>query len=473
MNNVDINKEVCIIIGGGFAGLSAALEITQRSSIKPIIIEAQSRLGGRALTYFEGLPQPIDLGCSFIHGYHQGNPMTQVARQFKVDVVVAPTRDTVVVGSDGPLEPKSGNSILELFDRTLEEVKQQLSENLPRPSDESLAQLLTHHLQLRQSNPDLLKLIQTLEVGAGIPLEKVSSRYFSFHRPYSGTDGAPVGGFQQIVSAMTTHAEKAGVRYILGEEVTKISYDRQTNYVTIETKKSNASLKTYQTQACISTIPLGVMKRRPPTFDPPFDTNLKLAIESTSVGLLDKVVLSYQSAWWPNPTSTGKFIFLAEKLSLDETSSTLDRKLSETTFWVDNLEASGSSNPTLVIPLGASAAEVIEQHADAQVVQAIHKLITRRLQVQAEPPKTFVISRWGSNLYSQGATSSPVKITSDSRNSSTPLDFITLSRSIWDGRLGFAGEHTEIDHRGSVAGAIASGRREAKRVIHLLAREKL
>jgi lysine-specific histone demethylase 1B len=48
------------------------------------------------------------------------------------------------------------------------------------------------------------------------------------------------------------------------------------------------------------------------------------------------------------------------------------------------------------------------------------------------------------------------------------MDFKELSRPVWGGKLGFAGEHTEMEHRGSVAGAVVSGQREAARVGRLL-----
>ena len=45
------------------------------------------------------------------------------------------------------------------------------------------------------------------------------------------------------------------------------------------------------------------------------------------------------------------------------------------------------------------------------------------------------------------------------------MDFKELSRPVWDGKLGFAGEHTEMEHRGSVAGAVgqwSEGGREGR-----------
>lgn len=50
------------------------------------------------------------------------------------------------------------------------------------------------------------------------------------------------------------------------------------------------------------------------------------------------------------------------------------------------------------------------------------------------------------------------------------MDFKELGRPVWEGRLGFAGEHTEMEHRGSVAGAVVSGSREAGRIDRYLSK---
>ena len=52
------------------------------------------------------------------------------------------------------------------------------------------------------------------------------------------------------------------------------------------------------------------------------------------------------------------------------------------------------------------------------------------------------------------------------------MDFVLLGRSQWGGRLGFAGEHTDLDGRGSVVGAVVSGEREGERVAGMLERAR-
>ena len=54
-----------VIIGGGAAGIGAARRLAQ-SGLSTLLLEASSRLGGRACTHqIDGLN--IDLGCGWIH----------------------------------------------------------------------------------------------------------------------------------------------------------------------------------------------------------------------------------------------------------------------------------------------------------------------------------------------------------------------------------------------------------------------
>ena len=79
------------------------------------------------------------------------------------------------------------------------------------------------------------------------------------------------------------------------------------------------------------------------------------------------------------------------------------------------------------------------------------------------------MTSWTEDPFSRGATTTPVTVGGDR----SPLDFVELGKpekGKWGGRLGFAGEHTDVDHRGSVAGAVESGLREGARVAGLLDR---
>lgn len=121
--------------------------------------------------------------------------------------------------------------------------------------------------------------------------------------------------------------------------------------------------------------------------------------------------------------------------------------------------------------VGAQAAKDIEQYTRLEVAEALHDYLYARLKnpsgtTQPKLRHTFY-SRWGQQPFTRGATTTPVVI-GDPSNS--PLDFEELSRPVWDGRLSFAGEACDLNHRGSVAGAVLSGERAAKSILKVLSK---
>ena len=82
LGRVTMTTYDCIILGAGWAGAVAARELTAKGH-KVLILEARDRLGGRAKTWQSGGAK-IDIGCSFIHGYNEGNPARNIATELGV-----------------------------------------------------------------------------------------------------------------------------------------------------------------------------------------------------------------------------------------------------------------------------------------------------------------------------------------------------------------------------------------------------
>lgn len=86
-----------LVIGAGFAGVTAAREIRARG-LRPLIIEARARSGGRAWTdTFQG--QPIDMGAGWFHP-NQSRVMAELQR-LSISTVVDDHMDSVLMASGG------------------------------------------------------------------------------------------------------------------------------------------------------------------------------------------------------------------------------------------------------------------------------------------------------------------------------------------------------------------------------------
>lgn len=85
-----------VIIGAGFAGLSAA-KILTAFGLKPLVIEARDRVGGRAHTSeFPAVPDqrveasPVEEGCNYLHGCSEDHPLFLLAHRLNLPTAICP-----------------------------------------------------------------------------------------------------------------------------------------------------------------------------------------------------------------------------------------------------------------------------------------------------------------------------------------------------------------------------------------------
>ena len=85
-----------VIIGAGAAGIAAARRI-QSANRKVIVVEADSRLGGRCWTDSNSFDVPFDRGARWLHN-PETNPMVKLARAAGLDISAAPLGQKIRIG---------------------------------------------------------------------------------------------------------------------------------------------------------------------------------------------------------------------------------------------------------------------------------------------------------------------------------------------------------------------------------------
>jgi polyamine oxidase len=128
-------------------------------------------------------------------------------------------------------------------------------------------------------------------------------------------------------------------------------------------------------------------------------------------------------------------------------------------------------SPQLVMFLGADYGHAMESSNQEECVRWAHQLFVRYLSpdgVDASSipaPLGGIPSSWSKDPYSFNAyTYIPSRPDDKDSQPVTPLDIAEFAVPVWQGALGFAGEHTHQDRYASVHGAYESGVREGKRV---------
>lgn len=333
-----------------------------------------------------------------------------------------------------------------------------------------------------------LSLAQSWSTWTATDFNNVSLRYWGYARDFEGPSAFLKQGYGQFIEWMRREAETSGrVRIKLSHEVVAIR--RVDGGVSVTTHfKSSASSDPVETtfiaQTCICTIPLGVLKSARPVFDPPLPSRWLASIHRLGFGEFTKIFISYSVVWWPKSVPFF-YIILPDTVTSLKHHNTFDENthaalltiLSQKAVEVRNF-AEMNGAPVLNIDFGPPAARALEQYPTDAVKAATHAIFAHYFTGEGKgngllfnppAPEACVVTRWNLDPFSRGSYSFiPVAQAGDALGPATPLDFIELSKPLWDGRLGFAGEHTDMDHFASAHGALLSGIREANRLEYLL-----
>ncbi|MGN6464975.1 MAG: flavin monoamine oxidase family protein [Rhizobiaceae bacterium] len=110
-----------VVVGAGAAGIGAARRLRE-AGVAVLLVEARSRLGGRAFTLDDGAGAPIDLGCGWLHSADR-NPWTDIAgaQGRTIDRTPPPwVRQTTPTGEPSPELANFRDALFTFRDRVAE-----------------------------------------------------------------------------------------------------------------------------------------------------------------------------------------------------------------------------------------------------------------------------------------------------------------------------------------------------------------
>lgn len=226
----------------------------------------------------------------------------------------------------------------------------------------------------------------------------------------------------------------------------------------------------------------GVLQKDPPTFEPPLPPRKLQSINRLGMGLLNKIVLKYNDAWWRAglpPKQKGGWLYLLPK-SLTPQTIGADlkpgedplKKFEEVPLIAQDYHPI-NGQPMLMIFVGpptADALEALSPDQEKKLIGLIHKRLSDAVRFvdQEDPgfPTAYAISKWRSDPNTHGSYSYiPARDEARGIEGGSPLDMTELGRPLLDGKLGFCGEATHADCYASVHGALMTGIKEGRRVV--------
>jgi monoamine oxidase len=258
-----------VVVGGGAAGIAAARRLHQ-AGVDCLIVEARTRLGGRAWTVAGPSGSALDLGCGWLHSADR-NPWVAVAEEQgrTIDKTPPPWRrrsSSLGFTEDSRLE----------FLKAQEEFFSRVSERAQKEPDVPAAALM--EAGCRWNN--LINAVGTYISGA--ELDRVSARDFDNFED-TGVNWRVVEGYGATIAA-------CGEKYPAAINCPVLRIDHHGKRLKIETQQGGITA-----DQAIVTMPSAVLAEADNLFSPALPDKTQAA-QGLPLGLADKLFLSLENA---------------------------------------------------------------------------------------------------------------------------------------------------------------------------------
>ena len=417
------------IIGAGAAGLAAARELSGAGK-RLCILEARQRVGGRIYTLHNSdLPLPIELGAEFIHG----------EAHTTFGVVEAAALKACELPDDHWWSANGQWKRIPDFWGEIDRVRRQIGA-LKR--DVSFAAFLRSR---RKLSPRLRRLVWNFVEGYHAShADRISAMALAGadqeqEDPAGNKQFRIVDGYDHVIEWLRAGLDPERVEMRLSTPARVIRW--REGEVVVETPGEEV-----RAAACVITIPIGVWKAPREQegairFDPPLTDKAK-ALQKLEVGHVVKIMFRFAERFWDEREGPANFVHSADRFV--------------PTWWT----SAPIRSPILTGWAGGHAADaLLAEGRDALAGRALDSLATtfriRRRTLDQLHLATWTHD-WQSDPFSRGAYSyAAVGGTGAHAALARPLRKT----------LFFAGEATDAEQTGTVAGAVESGRRAARQIV--------
>jgi monoamine oxidase len=256
------------IIGGGSAGIAAGRRLRE-AKIDCLVIEARTRLGGRAWSVKDAAGFALDLGCGWLHSADR-NPWVAIAQDqgYTIDKTSPPWRKPAAQKGFSLEEQSAFNQAMDEFHDRVDEAA--------KGSDVAAASVLEPGGHWNE----LIMAIGTYISGA--ELDRVSALDFANYRD-TGVNWRVLEGYGTAIAA-------AGDKLFLALESTVLCIDHSGKRLKIRTTKGEITA-----DQVIITLPSTVIAEQEDLFSPALPRKIQAA-RGLPLGLADKLFMSLEGA---------------------------------------------------------------------------------------------------------------------------------------------------------------------------------
>jgi monoamine oxidase len=400
-------KHDVLVIGAGAAGLAAA-DALARAGRSVLVLEARDRIGGRCWTRrMPGLPVPVELGAEFIHGEAQST-LALLARAGVPGVDSMRTQRFLERG-----RLREANAFVEA-----QKAVQHAA--LLKKQDLSFADFLAR----KRLSPRTKKLATMMVQGfdAADPA-RVSAREIA-EEWGGGALGAsqmrPQGGYGPLLETFLS----GKFRVALGRPVREVRW-----------QSGSVEIDGIRARHAIITLPLGVLQSGSVRFSP--EIKKGAALDRLASGAVIRVALRFREAFW-DKRCPGIAFFHSPDAPFPTFWTPLPMHAPLLTAWAGG-------------PKAACLSGLPEKQLIGKALATVRSVLGRVPKIEGT-----LVQDWQADPYSCGGYSYVLAGGQGAREA---------LRKPLQKTLFFAGEATDADEAGTVAGALRSGARAAREVL--------
>lgn len=448
----DRKRTDVLVLGAGAAGLAAARDLSH-AGLRVTIVEARPRVGGRILTVHDPrAPVPLELGAEFVHG--EAPQTLEIARAAGLAVIELP--DTHELASRGRLTPAHDFwEIMERMNRDLARRIAQRGRDFP----------VSDYLESGRVPPKQRGLLQDFIEGfyAAHP-ERLSAQSLAEEAEPGSAEEKEVAGKQFRIGnggdALMKwlrdglNPERTDVRLSTAAEAVRW----RKGGVSVECRGGDGvAVTTVSARAALVTLPHAVLKTGAVRFEPGIPAKQR-ALAGIETGQIFKIVLRFREAFWEERD------FLRERRGKSQLNgagiSFLHAHGAELPTWWTSMPV---RSPVLVGWVGGVTAEAILTEEPLSRLErslvALSEILAVPRRALEEQLDAWTSHDWRADPFARGAYSY------------VGVGGIGAPRALGrpvEGTLFFAGEATNGEEIGTVAGALSSGRRAAREILRVL-----